>query len=400
MQYRKLTPGGPDISLLGYGCMRFPAKGSGVDKELAFEQMKYAVDAGVNYFDTAYPYHGGKSEVILGEFIKKYNMRDKIYIADKLPAFLVSKKSDIEKYYTTQLSRLDVSCIDFYLMHSLTSFDDWDKLKSFGILDFVREKREKGELRFIGFSFHGRPEEFVKILEDHPWDFCQIQYNYIDVNYQAGEKGMIRAHELGVGVIAMEPLRGGLLAAQAPDSVRHILEQDAEKLSPAYWAMRFVMNRPEIGTVLSGMNNFEHIKENVAVANETTANSMTSAQYEVIERVVKVYGDLMKVPCTACNYCMPCPVGVDIPGIFADYNSKYFFGASRFIRVQYIGRRVGLMGGVKSGANLCIECGKCTKHCPQHIDIPQELIKADKELNSAVLSGAMLLAAKILRRKK
>ncbi len=397
MQYRKLIKNGPDISLLGYGCMRFPTKGGSINKELTFEQMKYAFDQGVNYFDTAYPYHGGKSEVVLGEFIKNNNIREKIFIADKLPAFLVNKTEQAKKFFTTQLDRLKTDYIDFYLMHMLTSMSDWEKLKSFGILDFIAEKKQIGEIKYIGFSYHGRPGDFIKILEDYDWDFCQIQYNYIDENYQAGKAGLIRAHQLGIGVVVMEPLRGGALANQAPDKAKEIFKSYKEERSPANWALRFTMNHQGVGTVLSGMNDIEHIKDNLNAASSTPENSMTQEELSIIEDVKNVYKELMKVSCTGCNYCMPCPFSVDIPLIFADYNSKYFFkgGLGSF---QYLARHTGMMGE-KSGVNLCTNCNKCIKHCPQNIDIPSKLKEAHKVLDKPLMRGGMAIVAKVLNRR-
>ncbi len=397
MQYRKLTNSGHDISLLGYGCMRFPSKGVNIDKDEAIKQMKYAFDEGVNYYDTAYPYHAGKSEVVLGEFIKKYNIRNKVYIADKLPTFMVNKKEQIDKFFNTQLKRLNTHYIDFYLMHTLSSLSDWEKLKTFGIIEFIDSKKADGIIHNIGFSFHGRAEEFIKILEDYSWDFCQIQYNYLDTNYQAGEKGLKRAYELGIGVVVMEPLRGGVLASKAPDKVKKILSADSENLSPAYWALRFVMNQKEVSCVLSGMNELTHIKENIDVADKTHIGSLTESQQKVIEDITQVYEDLMRVPCTGCNYCMPCPFGVDIPGIFSDYNSKYFFG-SLMDRFMYIGKAIGLLGGKKSGANLCTSCGKCKKHCPQNIDIPYKLKEAHKELDIPFIRGVLAVGTKFIKR--
>ncbi len=401
MLYRKLAKNGPEVSLLGYGCMRLPTKGNGIDKQLTFSQMKLAFDEGVNYFDTAYPYHGGKSEVVLGEFIKKYDIRDKVYIADKLPSFLTSKKEQIAKYFNTQLERLGTDYIDFYLMHMLSSLADWEKLKEFGIINFIKEKKATGAIKFIGFSFHGRPDEFIKILEDYPWDFCQIQFNYLDENNQAGLNGLKRAEELGIGVAVMEPLRGGALAASAPDKVKDIFSKHEEKHSAAYWALRFVMNHSGVATVLSGMNATEHIKENIKVASLTKENSMTENELKVIDEIKSVYKELMKVPCTGCNYCMPCPFGVDIPGTFSDYNSIYFFGKKTgFVKFQYASKCIGMLGDKKSGANLCTGCGKCKKHCPQSIDIPVKLKEAHKELDSKVMRFGVTMMAKFMGGKK
>ncbi len=400
MQYRKLVKGGDDISLLSYGCMRFPTKSGGrVNKELAFEQMYYAYQNGVNYFDTAYIYHAGKSEVILGEFIQKYNIRDKVYIADKLPAYLVNKPEHIEKFFTTQCERLSVNCIDYYLMHTLDSFTAWEKLKSLGIINFIKQKKETGQIRYIGFSFHGMPEEFVKILEDYEWDFCQIQYNYLDEHYQAGVAGLKKAYERGVGVVIMEPLRGGSLAIKAPTKVKQIFDSYPEKRSPAYWALRWIMNQQEVGIVLSGMNDFDHIKENILVACDTEINSMSADELAMIDKVKATYNELMKVPCTGCNYCMPCPFGVDIPSAFNCYNSKYFFNSS-MARKQYLSASAGLLSGKKSGADLCTNCKKCVKHCPQHIDIPVKLKEAHAELDNVFMRFAFTVIAKFMHRRK
>lgn len=399
MQYRKLVKNGDDLSVLGYGCMRFPTQNGKIDEEKAMSQLLYAYKEGVNYYDTAYPYHKGKSEVVLGKFVKKNNLRDKIYIADKLPSFLVTKSKQIESYFDTQLERLDMDYIDYYLMHMLDSLKSWERMKEFGILDFIKSKKESGQIRYIGFSFHGMPEDFIKILEDYEWDFCQIQYNYLDENNQAGLAGLNKAYELGIGVVVMEPLRGGNLAIKAPDKVKEKFAEYKEQRSPAYWGLRWIWNHKEVSVILSGMNVYEHIKENVEVASVTTPNSMSEEEINIVNDVKEIYRKLMKVPCTACGYCMPCPFGVDIPGIFAQYNSKYFFGGN-MARFQYIGREVGLYGDVKSSADLCTECGKCEEHCPQNIPIREKLKEAHKELDSPVLRFGLNIAAHVTGRKK
>ncbi len=399
MQYRRLKQCGPELSLLGFGCMRFPTKSGVVDKQRAFELLDYALKRGVNYFDTAYIYHGGKSESIVGEFAKTYNVRDKMYIADKLPCYFVKKPEQIERFFITQLERLDTHYIDYYLMHTLFSYADWQKLKDFGIEDFVERKKQTGEIRNIGFSFHGRPEEFIKILEDYPWDFCQIQYNYLDEHYQAGLAGLKRAHELSIGVIIMEPLRGGALANKVPPPAAKIFASYPEKRSHAFWAMRFVMNRPEVSVVLSGMNELSQIDDNIAAAMATQPNSMSNYELTVISEVKRIFSRLLKIPCTACNYCMPCPFGVDIPGTFSEYNLKYLFGSSLMTRFQYAARCVGALPGDASGANLCTKCGKCTSHCPQAIDIPHRLAMAHDELSNPLLTVAARAAKLFIKNK-
>lgn len=395
MQYRTLVKGGDELSVLGYGCMRFPTKNGRVDEKRTEEQILYAIEQGLNYLDTGYLYHGGKSEVILGKIINRNNLRDKVYIADKLPAFLIKKPEQIESYYQTQMERLDMTCIDYYLMHMLDSYKSWAILKEFGILEHIEEKKSKGEIRHIGFSFHGRPEEFIKIIEDYNWEFCQIQYNYLDENSQAGLAGLKRAHELGIGVVVMEPLRGGNLAAKAPYKVKERFNAHSVQRSPADWALRWIWNHKEVSVVLSGMNVDEHIRENIQVACETTPGSMSQEEMQVVDDVKMIYRELMKVPCTGCNYCMPCPFGVDIPQTFTDYNNKYFFGGM-MARFGYIGRCVGLMGAANSGADQCVQCGKCEEHCPQQIHIREELKNAHKELDSRVMRFGLNIAGRFV----
>jgi len=394
MQYRQLVKDGSELSILGYGCMRFPTKRGSIDEEKAISQMLYAYENGVNYYDTAYPYHGGKSEVMLGKFIKEYDIRDKIYIADKLPVFLVRKAEQFETYFQTQLERLDTGYIDYYLMHMLDTYENWCKLKEMGILNFIEEKKSSGKIKHIGFSFHGPAPDFIKILEDYDWEFCQIQYNYLDENTQAGRRGLVRADELGIGVVIMEPLRGGNLAAKAPEKVKDLFADFEIKRSPAQWSLRWLFNHPEVSVVLSGMNVDEHIKENIAVASETAVNSMTEKEVKVVKRAKDIYDQLMKVPCTGCNYCMPCPFGVDIPGIFGNYNDKYYF-EDRSGMLGYLAKQSGMMGG-KTSATICTDCGVCMKHCPQEIQIPDRLKEAHNVLHKPVLQFAANTAAKFM----
>lgn len=395
MQYRNLVKNSDKLSVLGYGCMRLPTKNGRIDEKKAEEQLLYAFNQGVNYYDTAYPYHAGRSEVMLGKFINKHNLRDKIYIADKLPAFLVNKSEQIQKYFDTQLKRLNTDYIDYYLMHSLTSLQSWEKLKKLGIVDFIREKKASGQIRHIGFSFHGRQEDFIKILNDYDWEFCQIQFNYLDEYNQAGLAGLKKAYEKGIGVVIMEPLRGGNLAVKAPDKVIAKFTEYSEKRSAAYWALRWVWNHKEVGVVLSGMNVDEHIEENIKVANLTTPDSMSEEEIKIIDEIKEIYRSLMKVPCTGCNYCMPCPYGVEIPSIFSEYNSKYFFGG-RMAQLQYASRVLGALGISKSGADLCTACRKCEKHCPQNIEIRKELKNAHKELDSRLMRYTLRIATKFM----
>ncbi|OON97056.1 MAG: hypothetical protein ATN31_08780 [Candidatus Epulonipiscioides saccharophilum] len=399
MQYRQLIPGGDNLSIIGYGCMRFPSKNGRIDEVLTNEQLLFAYGKGINYFDTAYPYHGGKSEVILGEFIKKNDIRSKVFIADKMPVYLVNKTEQFETFFQTQLKRLDTDYIDYYLMHSLGSLEGWEDLKKLGILEFIDEHKKNGSIRYVGFSFHGKAEEFTKIIDDYNWDFCQIQYNYLDETNQAGTAGLEYAYAKNIGVIVMEPLRGGNLAAKAPTKVKEMIENFEPKRSAAFWALRWIFNHKEVSVVLSGMNNINHIKDNIYCANNTQPDSMTEKELQLIEDIKKVYQELMLVPCTGCNYCMPCPVNVDIPGIFAEYNNNSFFGGiipKVFYAQKFVG---GIMGVEQSGANLCIECGKCMTRCPQNIQIPEKLQAADKALNKKYIIYPTKLAKRFFLTK-
>ncbi|WP_305768860.1 aldo/keto reductase [Candidatus Epulonipiscium viviparus] len=398
MQYRQLVKGGDNLSILGYGCMRFPSKNGRINEELTDEQMWYAFEKGVNYFDTAYPYHGGKSEVMLGKFIKKHDIRNKVFIANKMPTFLIKKPEQFETFFNTQLERLDTDYIDYYLMHALGSLAGWEKLKALGALEFIEEKKKAGKIRYIGFSFHGKGEEFKKIIDDYNWDFCQIQYNYLDETNQAGTAGLEYAYEKGVGVVVMEPLRGGNLASKAPTKVKEKIEHFEPKRSPAFWALRWIFNHKEVSVVLSGMNNLDHIKDNIYCAKNTSPNSMTEEELHLISDIKEVYKELMKVSCTGCNYCMPCPFNVDIPGIFSDYNSNSFFGGM-MPKAFYIQKLLG-MGTAKSGADLCVACGKCMTHCPQGIQIPTQLKEADKALGKKYLVYPIKLGMKLFSKKK
>ncbi len=399
MQYRKLVKNGDLLSLIGFGCMRFTYKGINVDEDKAFNELKYAYDNGVNYFDTAYIYCGGKSEVLLGKFIKKYNIRDKVFIADKLPTFLISKKSQIKSFFETQLKRLDTNYIDYYLMHMLDSYHSWKTLKDYGVIEFLENKKKNGEIRYIGFSFHGRCEEFIKILEDYNWDFCQIQYNYLDEYNQAGIKGLKRAYELGVGVVVMEPLRGGSLVNKVPTEVIKEFNSYSKERSLAEWGLKWIFNHEEVSVVLSGMNDIKQVDENIRIASETKVDSMSKNEIKVVDNVKEIFRKLMKVPCTGCKYCMPCPFEVDIPAVFTDYNNKSFFGGFQ-VRQQYITRKIGGTGYEKSGADLCKSCMKCVKHCPQNIDIPKKLKEADNDLDNIFIKTGLKLAYKYTSRKK
>ena len=334
-----------------------------------------AFRAGVNYFDTAYLYPG--SEVLLGTVLERNGIRDQVNIATKLPQYLVRNLAGAEKYFSEELERLRTGHVDYYLMHMLTDLAQWERLKQLGITDWIREKKESGAIRNIGFSFHGNTENFLKILEDYDWDFCQIQYNYLDETTQAGVKGLKAAAAKGIPVIIMEPLRGGKLVNLLPADARKAMAENSRQWSPAAWSFRWLYNQPEVTVVLSGMNSLEMVGENVATANDARPGDLTEEDLAFIEKVKAMIRAGEKVGCTACRYCMPCPQGVDIPGIFRCYNAMYTEGKpdGRFQFAQTVG-----MTRRPAFATRCVGCGKCEKHCPQGIPIREKLKEADRAL--------------------
>lgn len=374
MQYRNDRHGHP-ISLLGYGCMRFTKKGNSIDLAKAEEEIMAAYHQGVNYFDTAYIYGG--SEVALGKIVAKNGIRHDISIATKLPQYLIKSKAGIEKYFTEQLERLQTDYIDYYLMHMLTDIGAWEKLKRLGIEDWIEEKKKTGAIKNVGFSFHGNTEKFLEILDAYDWDFCQIQYNYMDEHSQAGMKGLKAAAAKKIPVIIMEPLRGGKLVGMLPESAKELIASYKVKRSPAEWAFRWLYNQPEVTCVLSGMNSLSMVEENCAIASDTKENSFTSEDFALIEQIKEEIKKKTKVGCTACGYCMPCPKGIDIPTAFRCYNQMYTEN-KRSGRFEYL----QCLAYNKDRADIkeCVECGKCESHCPQHIAIRKELKEARKAL--------------------
>ncbi|MDO4965758.1 MAG: aldo/keto reductase [Lachnospiraceae bacterium] len=374
MRYRNDKYGQP-ISILGFGCMRFIKNGGNIDLDLATEQVRVALEAGVNYFDTAYTYAG--NEVALGEIIKRLDCRDKINIATKLPQYLIKNESQIDKYFDEELERLQTDHIDYYLMHMFTDVASWEKMKRFGIEKWIEEKKASGQIRNIGFSFHGNTDNFIKILDAYDWDFCQIQYNYMDETSQAGRRGLMAANEKGIPVIIMEPLRGGRLVNLLPDDAKKLIANHESKRSAAEWAFRWLWEQPEVTCVLSGMNSVEMVEENVRIASEVKDHEFTDADRQMIEDIKSIINEKIKVPCTGCNYCMPCPKGVDIPGTFRCYNAMYMENkySGRFEYIQ-----TTAFNKTRTDAFQCIECGKCEQHCPQSIEIRKELKNARKAL--------------------
>ena len=374
MQYRNDKYGNP-LSILGFGCMRFSKKGNAIDIDKAEKEIMTAYRNGVNYFDTAYIYPG--SEDAIGKIFERNQIRDKINIATKLPQYMISNAAAIDRYFNEELSRLRTDHVDYYLMHHLTDVAMWEKLKAVGILDWIKEKKESGQIRNIGFSYHGNTDNFLKILNDYDWDICQIQYNYLDEVTQAGRAGLQAAHEKGIPVVIMEPLRGGKLVNMLPEGAKKAMKESGRGWSPAEYGLRWLYDQPEVTVVLSGMNSEEMVRENCKTASETAAGSLTPEDFAVLEVVKEKIREKEKVGCTGCRYCMPCPKGVDIPGIFRCYNAMYTESKTqgRFQFAQTVG-----LTKEPAFATQCIQCGKCEQHCPQSIPIRQKLKEADKAL--------------------
>ena len=395
MQYRNDRYGEP-ISILGYGCMRFTKKGRNIDKDKAEKEIMLAYEKGVNYYDTAYLYPG--SEAVLGEILEKNGIRDKVKIATKLPQYLVNSPRAIDKYFDEELSRLRTDHIDYYLMHHITDIVQWENLKKFGIEDWIKRKKKSGAIRNIGFSYHGNTENFLKVLNAYDWDFCQIQYNYLDENTQAGRKGLNAAAEKGIPVVIMEPLRGGKLVDLLPAKAKTMIENSGFGYTPAELAFRWLWDQPQVTCVLSGMNSEKMVLENCETASTVKANGFTEKHFKLIDDITRLIISTTKVGCTGCAYCMPCPKGVDIPAIFRCYNRMFSDnkGSGRFEYAQTVA-----LQKEPTFATQCVGCGKCEKHCPQNIKIREELKNADKALRPPLFKAGISLArAAMLKTKK
>lgn len=378
MNYRKDRYGN-EISILGYGCMRFTQSGGKINMEKAEAEIMEAYRAGVNYYDTAYVYPG--SEAALGEILAKNGIRDKVSIATKLPHYLIKNGGSMEKYFAEQLSRLKTDYIDYYLMHMLTDVKTWDRLKTLGILEWLAEKKASGAIKQIGFSYHGNADMFCRLIDVYDWDFCQIQYNYMDENTQTGRKGLLYANQKGIPVIIMEPLRGGKLVSRLPEKAVEIFSDYPIKQTPAQWAFKWLWSQPEVTCVLSGMNSLEMVRDNVATASNVKIGEVGEREEAMLKQVVQAINAKMKVGCTGCGYCMPCPQNVDIPAAFSAYNHKYSEGSFSALQEYFM---CTALRKDYSGASNCIECGKCELHCPQHIEIRKELKNAKRHLETPV----------------
>jgi predicted aldo/keto reductase-like oxidoreductase len=377
--------------------MRLPLKDRQIDEARALDMVHYAIDEGVNYLDTAWPYHAGQSETFLGKALRG-GYRNRVKLATKLPSWMIHTRADMDRYLNAQLAKLETNHIDYYLLHSLTGAA-WDNLEHLGVVDFLEQAKRDGRILNVGFSFHGLGEEFPRIVDAYPWCFCQIQYNFLDQNHQAGTAGLKYAASKGLGVIVMEPLRGGSLARPTPPpAVAAIWKEAPVQRTPAEWALRWLWNQPEVTVVLSGMSEESQVQENMAIAGNAQANALTARELELVDRAGATYKSLMKVGCTGCGYCMPCPSGVMIPLCFEEYNKPHLFGGMEDAKFRYAFRMSGeLIDGKPGYASQCVSCGECVDKCPQNIPIPDMLAQIAAEMEDADLPNRVAMARKVFK---
>jgi len=383
MRYRKLGKTNLEASILGFGAMRLPMAGDPgglagfdpkipIDEARADKMVQYALDKGVNYFDTAYGYHGGKSETYIGKIL--HAVRTKVLIATKLPVWNIRKTEDFENIFQEQLGKLQTDYLDVYLVHSFNSIH-WERMKRLGVLEFIDKLKADGRIRAAGFSFHDEIKVFKQIVDAYDWSIAMIQYNFLDQDYQAGREGLRYAAGRNIGVIAMEPLRGGKLVSRIPDEVQNIWDSAAVKRTPAEWGMRWVWNHPEASVVLTGASSLDQIRENIEMIRYAEPNSLTAEELKLYDRARDFYRSKLKVNCTSCAYCMPCPAGVDILTNLQLYNDLFLFDDKELSTFFYN----NLMEKSQQAAN-CTGCGVCAEKCPQKIDIVGELKEAAKTL--------------------
>lgn len=376
MLYRKFPGVKHDVSILGFGCMRLPPAegeqaGGKIDEPKAIGLIRAAIDGGVNYIDTAYPYHNGESEVVVGNALEG-GYRDKVFLATKLPSWLVTNREDMDRYLDEQLKKLATDHIDFYLLHGLGG-ETWESLSRLGVLEFLDSARADGRIRSPAFSFHDQFPVFAEIVDAYEWTFAQIQYNYMDEQYQAGTQGLKYAAEQGLGIVVMEPLRGGLLSGDVPAIHQHILDAPVRR-TPSEWGLRWVWNHPEVTVVLSGMSAMEQVQENIASAEQGLPDSLSLGELAVVEKMRETFASRVKIPCTGCRYCMPCENGVDIPSCLMYYNQAYTYEAKEKAAGVYLWALNGsFSGGIPGVASCCVQCGKCEEKCPQHLPIREYL---------------------------
>ena len=398
MQYRTDKISGNKLSILGLGCMRFPRNIAGIDLRKAEEMVMYAIEKGLNVFDTAWMYPG--SEEIMGTILEKNRVREKVYLSTKLPLVMLKDSSaDFDRYFNQQLQRLKTNYIDYYLMHMITDSDHWKKLKSWGIEEWIAEKKKTGQIRQIGFSYHGNQGEFMKVLDDYDWEMCMIQYNYSDENFQAGVKGLRKAAEK-MPVMIMEPLLGGKLATGLPKKAVNIFNQTNPNLSPAAWGLNWIWNQKEAAVLLSGMGDMAQLEENIRLAEKAQPEMLSEKDHDTYRQVLEVISGSKKINCTGCNYCMPCPKGVNIPGCFTAYNASYSISYREGLK-QFV-TSTGVTSERSGSPGLCNKCRKCEPLCPQKLPVIEDLARARRRLEPFWLKllGACVRSFFGRRRKK
>ncbi len=367
MKYRQFDSLDWKPSALGFGAMRLPHHDDDrgdIKEDEAIEMIRWAIDNGVNYVDTAWPYHEEESEKLVGKALKD-GYREKVKVATKLPSWDIEDSDDPDKFLHKQLERLDIDKIDFYLLHAL-SRKHWDNYQSLDIdiFEWMKEKREKGKIDYLGFSFHDDLDIFKEIVDTYDWDFCQIQYNYLDQQFQAGREGLRYASSKGLGVVIMEPLRGGKLAKEPPEEIKDIWGEAEKDREPVEWALKWLWNQPEVSLVLSGMSELEQVKENVRYASESEVGHFSADELQIVDRVAEKYRELSPVECTGCNYCVPCPNDVSIPRNFRMYNQAEIYDEYEKYKEMWDEKMKD-----ESKASNCIRCGECLEKCPQNLEI-------------------------------
>lgn len=381
MLYREMGRTGEMVSILGFGCMRLPTDGryEHIDRKKASSLLDFALESGVNYFDTAYTYHGinmkegGDSELFLGEYFHENGNRNEVYLSTKLPSWLINEKKDFDKYLNNQLKRLGTDYIDFYLLHSVKE-KNWSHLEEMGVLDFLDSAIDDGRIKYTGFSCHDGTELFKDVVSSYNWDMCLIQYNYLDENIQVGREGLEFAVKRKMGVAVMEPLKGGVLADYTPPEVEEIWSNAENQKTPVQWAFRYIWNHPEINTVLSGMNKMKHLVENIFTALDGEPHSLTAEDLKLMDEVKEVYRQKIAVECSACDYCLPCPNGVNIPRCFSYLNQAAMLNDSTNVGTQY-----HFMLKDEEKADNCLGCGVCEELCTQNLPIREKMKQVKQE---------------------
>jgi predicted aldo/keto reductase-like oxidoreductase len=378
MEYRDLGAAIDfEPSALGFGAMRLPTEGEEetIDRQRAIEIIRTAIDEGVNYVDTAWPYHGGESERVVGEALAD-GYRDQVFLATKMPSWKLESNEELEEYFQRQLDRLNTDHIDCYLLHALNR-EFWDTYQELDTFEWLEQKQAEGQIGHVGFSFHDDLDLFEEIVDAYDWDFCQIQYNYLDQEFQAGRAGLEYAAERGLGVIVMEPLRGGTLATDLPETVREAFEQADSDRSPVEWALQWLWDQPEVSTVLSGMSTLEQVRENAELAAQSGVEQFAADDHRTVERARKRFEELMAVDCTGCDYCTPCPTGVEIPRNFDLYNRLEMGADPEAVLDEYDGM------DEQARADACVACGECEPACPQNLEIISLLEETHTQLDAA-----------------